>query len=75
MERAPDVVLPCTHMFCHECIDRWTALPQQWCPLCRQPLQMDGRDEWVLSELPQQDDLHRYLASLADPDRASPPGS
>eukprot|EP00033_Pygsuia_biforma_P003938 GCRY01004314.1.p1 GENE.GCRY01004314.1~~GCRY01004314.1.p1 ORF type:complete len:208 (+),score=31.90 GCRY01004314.1:147-770(+) len=39
LEKEIDVSLPCSHTFCHECIEKWASCQgsaESSCPLCRQ---------------------------------------
>ncbi|VDM24683.1 unnamed protein product [Toxocara canis] len=67
MERAPDTILPCAHSYCLVCIEQWKAYGKSLCPVCREQLEVDGNDEWVIPEEPDDDAVRRYLMSLADP--------
>lgn len=67
MERTADVLLPCVHSFCLVCTEQWKAMGKDWCPLCREPLQLDGKDTWVTPEDPESDELRNYLMALAEP--------
>ncbi|VDO30023.1 unnamed protein product [Brugia timori] len=64
MERRPDVVLPCVHTFCSLCIEQWKAMKKDWCPLCRNPLELDGSDAWVIPDVIDDSELRNYLFSL-----------
>lgn len=67
MERPSDTILPCAHSYCLVCIEQWKAYGKTKCPLCREPLEDDGNDAWVIPEEPDDDAIRRYLMSLADP--------
>ncbi|MCP9266294.1 hypothetical protein DINM_021823 [Dirofilaria immitis] len=64
MERRPDIVLPCVHTFCSMCIEQWKAMEKDWCPLCHNPLQLDGSDTWVIPDVIESGELRNYLMSL-----------
>lgn len=68
MERRPDVVLPCVHTFCSICIEQWKAMEKDWCPLCRNPLQLDGSDTWVIPDVIEDSELRNYIMSLTKSD-------
>lgn len=51
LDRKPDLILPCLHLFCSTCIEQWNA-SNKTCPICQEKL--DSTDEsWVISEIPQ----------------------
>uniref|UniRef100_A0A1I7VG58 RING finger protein 141 n=2 Tax=Loa loa TaxID=7209 RepID=A0A1I7VG58_LOALO len=68
VERRPDVVLPCVHAFCSVCIEQWKAMEKDWCPLCRNRLQLDGSDTWVIPDVIEGGELSNYLMSLTKSD-------
>jgi len=58
-ERKPDVLLPCTHVYCEKCIDEWNQGHHN-CPICRKSL--DSTDEsWVISEVPEADEISEEI--------------
>ncbi|VDK42294.1 unnamed protein product [Anisakis simplex] len=67
MERKTDTILPCTHSYCFVCIEQWKEYGKNECPLCREPLEIDGNHEWVIPEEPDDNAVEQYLMSLADP--------
>ena len=67
MERRTDTIISCMHSYCSVCIEQWKAYGKNFCPLCREPLQTDGLDSWVMPKEPENDLLREYLATLAVP--------
>lgn len=75
-DRVPDVLLPCLHIFCRQCINDWNGrkyqLPGQrlpadvrqqnrsQCPLCRADFE-DTSTAWELLELPSPEDFLREI--------------
>ena len=56
-ERDRDVVLPCNHMFCSECMGKNIESRKRKCPMCRLPI--DKKDlkkiPWGYSDLVNRD--------------------
>ncbi|XP_013410899.1 RING finger protein 141-like isoform X2 [Lingula anatina] len=68
MERKADVILPCAHLYCEQCIDRW-SVSSHTCPVCRATV--SSTDEtWVLTEKPDSSqmasEMKGYVLGLAD---------
>eukprot|EP00300_Choanocystis_sp_HF-7_P010701 c17097_g1_i1.p2 GENE.c17097_g1_i1~~c17097_g1_i1.p2 ORF type:complete len:123 (+),score=26.17 c17097_g1_i1:302-670(+) len=49
-----DVVLPCGHAFCHECMAEWTRQANT-CPLCREESSVD--DSWNMFGYPSDQEM------------------
>lgn len=65
LDRKPDLILPCTHVFCSACIEKWNATHKK-CPICQEKLNSTD-DSWVLSELPRTDEVNdKILTELMD---------
>uniref|UniRef100_T1IQR9 RING finger protein 141 n=1 Tax=Strigamia maritima TaxID=126957 RepID=T1IQR9_STRMM len=72
MERTPEVILPCAHMYCLPCIEQWNV-SNKTCPICRETLETTD-ESWVISEKPDSaevaEELRQCLTSLADTDKS-----
>lgn len=68
MEHKSELILPCTHKFCEDCIQVWNV-SSKTCPICRAQVN-SVEDTWVLTEKPDtteyEKDVKGYLVSLAD---------
>lgn len=67
LDRRVTEVLPCTHAFCANCLDRWFG-SQGSCPLCRATVESKGRaathgDSWDLTAAPSLADARRTVKS------------
>ena len=65
MDKKANMILPCTHMYCSECIEEWEGSDNEnhdRCPHCRN--RMSSKDNWFLPDKPSQLDLNEYLVSL-----------
>jgi hypothetical protein len=44
-------ILLCGHTFCRACLDYWTLVGQENCPLCREPIWLDENYNLILRTL------------------------
>lgn len=63
-ERKPDVVLPCSHPFCSQCLADWNAR-QHSCPMCRNDETSDT-DAWLLTTKPSRQELFEFFQSFIE---------
>lgn len=61
LDRKPDIILPCTHVFCTPCIEKWNS-EHKSCPICNAKLS-STEDSWVLSDLPQANEINETILS------------
>ena len=55
LERRPDLILPCAHAYCVQCIEQWNV-NHKTCPVCRETV--DCTEEgWVISDGPDSLDI------------------
>lgn len=68
LERRPDLILPCAHSYCTQCIQQWNV-NHKTCPVCRETLETT-EDGWVISDGPDSLDItieiQKSLMELAD---------
>ncbi|KAL3841699.1 hypothetical protein ACJMK2_019807 [Sinanodonta woodiana] len=68
MEKKSEIILPCVHKFCEQCMDSWNVTSNK-CPICRADVRSVD-DTWVLTEKPDTDEyateVKGYLVSIAD---------
>lgn len=64
MDGKADLILPCAHIFCQKCIDKWSG-QQRSCPVCRITVTA-ASDSWVVSDFPSEQELAGYILNLAD---------
>lgn len=55
LERRPDLILPCAHSYCTQCIQQWNV-NHKTCPVCRETLETT-EDGWVISDGPDSLDI------------------
>lgn len=77
LDRKPDVILPCLHLFCATCIEQWNANKKS-CPICQETLDSVD-DSWVLSEIPEameiSHEIQKSLHQISDEKRTMSSGS
>uniref|UniRef100_A0A182RL75 RING finger protein 141 n=1 Tax=Anopheles funestus TaxID=62324 RepID=A0A182RL75_ANOFN len=61
LERKPEVSLPCAHSYCVPCIEQWN-IHQKTCPICDELLASTD-DTWVLSEMPEADEVSEEICA------------
>lgn len=61
LDRKPDVILPCTHVFCSTCIEKWNS-EHNSCPICNEKF-CGTDDTWVLSDLPEAQEINEKIVS------------
>eukprot|EP00053_Salpingoeca_punica_P004527 m.49562 g.49562 ORF g.49562 m.49562 type:complete len:203 (+) comp12835_c0_seq1:38-646(+) len=66
MDRRLEQILPCSHGFCGECINTWSAQSQR-CPLCRQDIS-EEEERWQLTQRPPTEDISDYINAAAEPE-------
>ncbi|ESN97736.1 hypothetical protein HELRODRAFT_185893 [Helobdella robusta] len=78
MDRKAQIILPCLHQYCEQCIDEWQDTHHS-CPVCRASVDT-SEDAWVLSEKPDEQEVDeqttRSIMQLVDsfpPDRDDDP--
>lgn len=59
LDRKTDLILPCEHVFCSTCIEKWNENHDK-CPICQTGLKSIN-DSWVLSELPKTDEVNEEI--------------
>ncbi|XP_038055165.1 RING finger protein 141-like [Patiria miniata] len=64
MENKADIVLSCTHTYCHLCIEDWRK-QHNTCPMCMGDIGTTN-DLWALPDKPNADEMTTYLMSIAD---------
>lgn len=59
LDRKPDLILPCLHLFCQACIEQWN-MNSKTCPVCQEKL--DSAEEgWVISEIPEAGEISKEI--------------
>lgn len=58
-ERKQEVILPCAHSYCTQCIEEWNE-SHDTCPICRERLESTD-DTWVLSEVPKAEEISKEI--------------
>jgi len=64
MERKPEIVLKCGHVFCELCLKEWNQR-QGTCPYCRTNVKIEDEDNWILTSDPT-DDIGEFLFKYLD---------
>jgi len=68
MSEQADVILPCTHAYCHNCIHRW-SLTSKECPTCRRPC-CDDEESWIITPRPDctemAEEVHEFTKKMSD---------
>jgi len=64
MERKPEIVLKCGHMFCEQCLLEWNQR-QETCPICRTNVNIEDEDNWILTSDPSED-IGEFLCKYLD---------
>ena len=55
LERKPDLILPCAHAYCVQCIEQWNV-NHKTCPVCRESVN-SAEEGWVISDGPDSLDI------------------
>lgn len=61
LERKMELLLPCAHSYCKQCIEEWYE-DHHTCPICREKLN-SADDTWVLSEVPKAEEISEEIRS------------
>ena len=70
LDRKADIILPCLHLYCCECIESWDKTDNEnhdRCPQCRGKMSL--KDNWVFfsaSDTPSHLDVGEYLMEACD---------
>lgn len=59
LDRKPDLILPCLHLFCQTCIEQWN-MNSKTCPVCQEKLD-SAEDGWVISEFPEAGEISNEI--------------
>lgn len=59
LDRKPDLILPCMHLFCQLCIEQWN-MNSKTCPVCQEKLE-SAEDGWVVSEIPEAGEISKEI--------------
>jgi len=59
LDRKPDLILPCSHLFCETCIEQWNT-NNKTCPICQEKLTSTD-DSWVIPNIPDAGEISKEI--------------
>jgi Zinc finger, C3HC4 type (RING finger) len=61
MDRQPEVLLPCAHLFCCPCIEQWN-MTNKTCPICSEEL-TSTKETWILEDMPKAEEVSEEICT------------